>query len=102
MVNIFVILISLATYSCTNTPHELQQMLQELAENSENKGLKRNKLKTTVMPIYISTTLRSRTLKTTSTWERDATPETKTKKGDSKKNHGWMNNIRQTPRHLQG
>ena len=33
---------------CANTPHELQQMLQELADDSENQGLKINKSKTKV------------------------------------------------------
>ena len=42
----------------TNTSHELQQMLQELPDESENQGLKTNKSKTKVMmendtPIYI-------------------------------------------------
>ena len=30
---------------CTNIPHELQQMLQELANESENQGLKMKKSK---------------------------------------------------------
>ncbi|MEG7525256.1 MAG: reverse transcriptase domain-containing protein, partial [Chromatiales bacterium] len=34
---------------CTNTLHELQQMLQELADESENQCLKMNNLKTKVM-----------------------------------------------------
>ena len=34
---------------CTNTPHELQQMLKEFAYESENQGLKMNKSKTKVM-----------------------------------------------------
>ena len=50
----------------------------------------------------MSTTLRSRTLKATSTWDRDRAPETKPRQGDSKKNHGRMDRIRQAPRHLQG
>ena len=44
---------------CSNTPHELQQMLQELADESGNQGLKMNKSKTNVMmendtPIYVN------------------------------------------------
>ena len=44
---------------CVNTPHELQQMLQELDDESENQRLKRNNSMTTVMmenntPIYIN------------------------------------------------
>ena len=46
---------------CTNTPHELQQMLHKLAYESENQGLKMNKSKTKVMmeidtPIYVNNT----------------------------------------------
>ena len=46
---------------CANTTHELQQMLQELADESENQGLKMNKSKTKVMmeidtPIYVNNT----------------------------------------------
>ena len=59
---------------CANTPHELQQIQQELADESENQGLKMKKSKTKVMlendtPTYMSTTLRSRTLNATSTWD---------------------------------
>ena len=44
-----------------NTPLELQQMLQELADESENQDLEMNKSKTKVMmendtPIYMTTT----------------------------------------------
>ena len=44
-----------------NTPHELHQMLQELADDSENQGLKMNKSKTKVMmendtPMYVNNT----------------------------------------------
>ena len=34
---------------CANTPHELQQMLQELVDETESWGLKMNKSKTKVM-----------------------------------------------------
>ena len=34
---------------CANTPHELQQMLQEAAGESENRGLKMNKSKKKVI-----------------------------------------------------
>ena len=42
-----------------NTPQELQQMQQELADESENQGLKMNKSKTKVMmendiPLYVN------------------------------------------------
>ena len=46
---------------CANTQHELQQMLQELADESENQCLKMNKSKTKVMmenntPIHVINT----------------------------------------------
>ena len=46
---------------CANTPHEQQQMLQELADESENQGLKMNKSKTNMMmendtPIFVNNT----------------------------------------------
>ena len=46
---------------CANTQHELQQMLQELADERENRGLKMNMSKTKVMmetdtPIYVNNT----------------------------------------------
>ena len=52
---------SLITLICANTPHELQQMLQELPDESENQALKMNKSKTKVMiendtTIYVNNT----------------------------------------------
>ena len=46
---------------CANTPHELQQMLQDLADESDNQGLKMNKSKPKLMmetdtPIYVNNT----------------------------------------------
>ena len=46
---------------CANTPHELQQMLQELADESDNQGLKMNKstkkvIMETDTPIYANNT----------------------------------------------
>ena len=46
---------------CANIPHELKQMLHELADESENQRLKMNKSKTKVMvendtPIYVNNT----------------------------------------------
>ena len=58
-------------------------MLQELADESDNQGLKMNKSKTMMMiektHPYLSTTFRSRPLKATSTWEINIAPKTKTK-----------------------
>ena len=47
---------------CTETPQELQQMLQELSDESRRMGLKMNIAKTKVMvvdntPIYVSNVL---------------------------------------------
>ena len=64
---------------CANTPHELQQMLQELPDENENQGLKMNKSKTKVMIETDTPTYRSRTLKATSTWDRDTETVTQTK-----------------------
>ena len=83
---------------CATTPYELQQMLQELADESAimvwrwTSRRQRWWWKTTqccwhicqqhsvwVLLTYMSTTLRPRTLKATSTWDRDTAPETKTK-----------------------
>ena len=46
---------------CADTSHELQQMLQELADESENQGLTMNKSNTKMMmetdtPIYVNST----------------------------------------------
>ena len=46
---------------CANTRHELQQMLQELADESDNQGLKMNISKIKVMvetdtPMYVNNT----------------------------------------------
>ena len=46
---------------CANTPYELQQMLQELSDESDNQGVKMNKSNTKVMmetdtPIYVNNT----------------------------------------------
>ena len=44
---------------CANTPYELQQMLQELADKSKNRGLKMNNSKTKVImenDTYVNTT----------------------------------------------
>ena len=46
---------------CANTPHELQQILQELANESDNQVMKMTKSKTKMMmetytPIYVNNT----------------------------------------------
>ena len=71
-------------------------MLQKLADESENQGLKMNKSKTKVMmendtPIYVNNT-QIVNVKATSTWDRETAPETKKKqdKEISKKHHGHL------------
>ena len=68
---------------CANTPHELQQMLLELADKGENQVLKMNKSKTKVMmendrPIYVNNT-QLENVESYTYLDRDITPETKTK-----------------------
>ena len=75
----------------------LQQKLQGLADESENRGPKMNESKTKMMmkndtPTYLSAT--QRTLKATSSWERDTAPETKIKTRRLKTIHGLIDNIR--------
>ena len=87
---------------CANTSHELQQMLPELAD--ENQGLKMNKSKTKVMmendiPIYVNTTEIENVESYIYLGHHQIQ---KPRKGDSKKNHGRMDSIRQAPGHLQG
>ena len=91
---------------CANTPLKLQQMLHELADESENQGLKMNKYKTNVMmendtTIYYNN-LQTRTLKATSTWETDTAPERETKTNRFKEEHSRIGSIHQAPGHLQG
>ena len=62
---------------------DILQMLQELADQSENQGLKMNKSKTKVMVEneshkYVNNSQIEK-LKATSTWDIGTTPETKTK-----------------------
>ena len=80
-------------------------MLKELADDGENQGLNMTKSKTKVLTEtthqYMSTTPISKTVKATSTWDRDIAPETKSTirrfKVESR-----MDSIRQAPRHIQG
>ena len=77
-------------------------MLQELSDDSESQVLKTNKSQTKVLAktdtsIYIN----NAQIKKVETWDRDTTSEIQTRQGDSKKNHGRMDSIRQSPQHLQ-
>ena len=90
---------------CANTPHELQQMLQELADECDNHGLKINKSKTKVMmetdtPIYVNNSQIENVESYMYLGQRCSTGDKN--QGDSKKNHSRMDSIRQAPRHLLG
>ena len=86
---------------CANTLHELQQMLHELADESDSQGLKLNKLKTKVMietdtPIYVNNT-QIENVEGYIYLGQIQNP----RQGDSKKNHGRVDSIHQALRHLQ-
>ena len=68
---------------CANAPYEQRQMLQEVEDKGDDRKLHNN----VQILSYIS---------------RDTVPEKKPRQRHSKKNHGRMDSIRQTPRHLQG
>ena len=78
-------------------------MLQELADKSENQGLKMNKSKTKVMmendtPIYVNNTQIENVASYIYLGQRYSTRY----KNQDKKNHGLVDSIRQAARHLQG
>ena len=84
-------------------------MVQELADESDNQGLKMNKLKTKVMmetdtPIYVNNTQIENIDSYIYLGQRYSTKHQRQKprQGDSKKNHGWMDSIRHAPRHVRG
>ena len=86
---------------CANTRYELQQMLlQELADENENQGLKMNKSKAKVMmetmhQYNVNNTQIEKVENYIYLGQRYSTRSKKTRQGDSKKNHGRMDNIRQ-------
>ena len=93
-------------FLCTETPQELQQMLQELSDESRQLGLKMNITKTKVMvvdntPINVNNVLiekcpRLRVLGTT------PQPQGKEpRQRDTTKNHCRLGGIRQTPGYVQ-
>ena len=92
-------------FLCTETPQELQQMLQELSDESRRMGLKMNIAKTKVMvvdntPINVNNADRKcprlRVLGTT------LQPQGKEPgQRDTTKNHGRLGGICQTPGYLQ-
>ena len=77
-------------------------MLQELADENESPGLKMKRSKTKVMmendtPIYVNNTQIENVESYIYLGQRYSIRD----KGDSKKNHGRMDNIRQAPRYIQ-
>ena len=91
---------------CTNIQHELQQMLQELVDESKNKGPEMNKSKTSVImkndtPIYVNNTDIENVESFVCLGQRYNTKK-QLRQRDSNKNHGRMDSIRQTPRGNMG
>ena len=86
---------------CANTPHELQQLLQKLNDESKNQGLTTNKSKAKVMMennTYIDTNQWENVESYVYPWQIYSISE---KEGSWMKSHDRMANIRQAPRHLQ-
>ena len=74
-----------------NAPHDLQQSLQGLVDESDNQGMKMNKSKTKVMmendtPIYVNNTQ----IENIKSWDSDTAPETKTKTLVAVFNHSYV------------
>ena len=81
-------------------------MLLELADKSENQGLKMNKSKTKVIiehdtPIYVNNTEIENFASYIYLGQRYRTRAKEQDIRDSKKNHGRTDSIHQAPRHLQ-
>ena len=92
-------------FLCTETPQELQHMLQELSDESRRIGLKMNIAKTNVMvvdntPINVNNVLIEMSmLRVLGTTLQPQGKEPGQK--DTTKNHGRLGGIRQTPAYLQ-
>ena len=93
-------------FLCTETPQELQQMLQELSDESRRMGLKMNIAKTKVMvvdntPINVNSVLieMSQAIRVLGTTLQPQGKEPGQR--DTTKNHGRLGGIRQTPGYLQ-
>ena len=86
-------------FLCTETPQELQQMLQELSDESRRMGLKMNIAKTMVMavdstPINVNNALLEK-VKATCTW--DNTTASKERTRTKRFNEGSWQAGRHTP-----
>ena len=94
-------------FLCTETPQELQQMLQELSDESRQMGLKMNITKTKVMvvdntPINVNNVLIENVPGYAYLGQHyNLKEKNQDKDRDTTKNHGRLCGIRQTPRYLQ-
>ena len=94
-------------FLCTETPQELQQMLQELSDESRQMCLKTNITKTKVMvvdntPINVNNVLIENVPGYVYLGQHYVQPQGKEPgQGDTTKNHGRLGDIRQTPGYLQ-
>ena len=94
-------------FLCTETPQELQQMLQELSDESRQMGLKMNITKTKVMvvdntPINVNNVLIENVPGYVRVLGTTLQPQGKEpRQRDTTKNHGRLGGIRQTPGYLQ-
>ena len=90
------------TFLCTETPQELQQMLQELSDESRQMGLKMNITKTNVMVVDNTPINVNNVLVENVPGYVDLGPQGKEPgQRDTTKNHGRLGGIRQTPGYLQ-
>ena len=90
-----------------NTPYELLQVLHELADESDNQGIMSNKSKTKVMTVTDKTIyVNNNQIENGEIYiylgQKCNTRDKNPRQGNSKKNHGRVDSIRQAPRHLQG
>ena len=94
-------------FPCTETPQELQQMLQELSDESRRMGIKMNIAKTKVMvvdntPINVNNLLIENVQGYVYLGQHYVRPQIKEPgQRDTTKNHGRLGGIRQTPGYLQ-
>ena len=94
-------------FLCTETPQELQHMLQELSDESRRMGFKMNITKTKVMvvdntPINVNNVLIENVQGYVYLGQYTLQPQGKEPgQRDTTKNHGRLGGIRQTPGHLQ-
>ena len=88
---------------CANTPHELHQMLHELADESENQGLKMNQSKAKVMTendTPVNNTQIEIVESNIYLGQRYSTRDKNQDKEIQNKNHGRMDSIRQVLQYL--